>query len=179
MQTLCEAAGADGFINFPFMGKAERKISAEPLFERIGKRGGTAAFAKKINASEQRIANWKHRGIPAAEVGRVASAIGISYEQYMKEAGQELPPVARQPAAQYTIEAAKLLEDYNALPDWLQEHIARKAAELRNYAESLPAYVRDGMKGPPKDPASYADWERHIVEEMLARRVPAKSKDRK
>lgn len=176
MQTVCEAAEPDRSINFSFMGKGEGKISAVPLFTRLG-RGGASAFAKKYRASEQRIANWKRRGIPAAEVGRVAAVLGITYEEYMREAGVEIPSVARQPGGQYTLEGQRLLNDFNALPDWLQEHIARKTAELRAYADSLPAYVRDGMKGPPKDPASYTDWERHIVEDMMKR--GSKTKERK
>lgn len=180
MQTFCEAHGLGRSLNFLFMGKGDRKISAAPLFERLG-RGGAAAFAKKINSSEQRVANWKRRGIPAAEVGTVAGALGMTYEEYMRAAGHEVH-VARQRPGQYTIEAAKLLEDFNALPDWLQEHVARKAAELRQYADSLPSYVRDGMKGPPKDPESYAAWESEIVADMIARSSSAsktKLKERK
>lgn len=78
-------------------------------------------------------------------------------------------PGVAQPSGQYTIEAAGLLEDFNALPEWLKEHIARKTAELRRYADSLPEIMKEGMKAPPKDPESYRTWERNIEAEMARR----------
>lgn len=149
---------------------AERKIPAAPLFERLGNsRGAAKKLAEKLNVSEQVVANWKRRGsIPWAELHRIAAYLGISPEQYLTEAG--LPThVARQPGAQYTLEAHTLLEDFRALPEWLQEHVARKTAELRRYAESLPPYLRDGMRGPPKDPERYRTWERDMEDDMRKR----------
>ena len=44
----------------------------------------------------------------------------------------------------------------------------------------MPAYVRDGMKGPPKDPQSYKAWERNIEDDrdrlLKATRVSPKEK---
>jgi hypothetical protein len=79
----------------------------------------------------------------------------------------------RQITAQYTLQAAAMMEDFNALPVWLQEHITRKTAELRKYADSLPAFVREGMKAPPKDQAGYQNWEREIEADMAKRKLTA------
>jgi hypothetical protein len=150
------------------MAADQKKISSDPLFKRIGKKKGSAAlFAAKLTVSEQALSNWKRRGIPRGEVPRVAAALGMSTETYLSEAG--VPTVLRQEGAQYSLESATLLEDFNALPSWLQAHIARKTAELRKYADALPTMVREGMNNPPKDPERYRDWERRIEDDMLQR----------
>lgn len=170
MSTFCEADGLERPVNFSFMGKGATKIPALPLFNRIGRtKGGAAGFAKKIDLSEQRLSNWKRRGIPARELPRVTAALGINVETYLREASQS-PDRAGEPGAQYGSESATLIEDFAALPTWLQEHIARKASELRRYAESLPTFVRDGMKPPPKDAEGYRVWEREIELDMAKRR---------
>lgn len=152
--------------------------TARPLFRRIGQRGG-AAFGRRpgIDASGQQVNNWKRRGVPEAKIGRIASELGITYEQYMQEAGLSTGKKVQQTSSQYTLDRVALINDFEALPTWLQEHIARKAAELRAYAESLPAYVREGMKAPPKDPDAYRAWERNIESDM-ANRVGAGGEDK-
>lgn len=156
----------------------QQTVPAGPLFKRIeAKRGGKAAFAKQLDIDHGRLSNWKKRGIPWAQVTRVAAAIGMAREEYLAEAGLS-QKIARQPRGQYTIEASTLLEDFNALPDWLQEHIARKTAELRKMSDSLAPMVRDGMKGPPKDPARYREWERGI-EDLMNAQIAKPEKERK
>lgn len=176
MSTFCETVTTGRGINFVLMPKTDEKqigIPAAPLLKRIGKsRGATAAFAKKLQIDHGRVSNWKKRGIPWAQLPRVAEALELTPDQYLAEAGL-LKPRARQPSMQYTLEGANFLEDFNALPEWLKEHIARKTAELRNYADSLPAYVREGMRGPPQDPQSYAAWEKNIVVDIEARKLRA------
>jgi transcriptional regulator with XRE-family HTH domain len=145
------------------MTRKRQEISAVPLFSRLKKKLNLkpAEFAKKINESDQAVSNWRHRGIPQAKVYKVAMALGMSYEEYMREAGQPVP-VLDQERAQYTIERQALLDDYDHLPPWLQEHIARMARELRAYADALPQFVREGMASPPTDAEAYRQWVRNI-----------------
>lgn len=44
-----------------------------------------AQLGRKINATDQRINNWKHRDIPAKEYLAVASALGWSVDQLLSE----------------------------------------------------------------------------------------------
>ncbi|TAK84330.1 MAG: hypothetical protein EPO20_14675 [Betaproteobacteria bacterium] len=157
------------------MGRGDKKIHplAEPLFKRIGKKGGAAGFATKLNVSEQVVSNWKRRGVPALEVPRVAAELGMTTEQYLAEAGYPRVQKAEQPATQYTFEASTLMEDFLALPDGLREYVSRKAAELRAYADALPAFIRDALK-PPTDPERYRAWERDIEADMTRRRLEEK-----
>lgn len=154
------------------MPKPQRKIiSGAPLFKKLDTdRGGATAFAKRLEVSEQALSNWRRRGIPAVELPRVAAALNITVEKYLLEAGHTVTTL-REPGAQYSIEGQQLLEDYLALPDWLQEHVARKTSELRKYADSLPAMVREGMKGPPKEPERYRAWERQVEDDMIKRGI--------
>lgn len=70
---------------------------------------------------------------------------------------------------QSTIEAGQLIEDYRALPEGLQSHIARKTAELRRYADALPRFIRESLR-PPADPESYRQWEQDIEADMYAKK---------
>lgn len=69
---------------------------------------------------------------------------------------------------QGSLETSKLMEDFEHLPSGLQEHIARKTAELRAYADALPKFIRDGLR-PPSDPESYRAWEREMEADMYAK----------
>lgn len=69
---------------------------------------------------------------------------------------------------QHSIETAKMMEDFEHLPDGLKEHIARKTAELRAYADALPGFIRDGLR-PPSDPDSYRKWEREMEADIYGR----------
>lgn len=151
--------------------KKEGNISADPLFKRLG-RGGAVAFAKKINSSEQRVANWKRRGIPSRALPHVAAAIGLSVEQYLQEAGYPGVQGIEEPRIQYTLELDALKDDFLALPDGLREYVARKTAQLRAYADALPQFIRDALK-PPVDPERYLAWERDIEADMMMKRQGA------
>jgi hypothetical protein len=144
MQTICEAAQDARTINFLFMAKAEKKISSTPLFGRLSK-GGAAKIAEQLNVSEQVISNWKRRGVPAAEVGRIAAVLGISYEQYMLEAGRPLN--VAQPA-QYTL--AEMETVRGALKQALA--ILEKRAEAPVTIVRKPLFsTLDGNKSPSPD----------------------------
>jgi hypothetical protein len=68
-------------------------VSSKPLFSWFDQeKGRRTRFAKAGDYSDGRITNWKSRGIPAAEVGRIANLMGISYEEYLTAAGVQLGP---------------------------------------------------------------------------------------
>jgi hypothetical protein len=146
----------------------EEKVSAEPLFTRIRGKGGASAFAEKLNVSEQVVSNWKRRGVPWRKLPKVAAALGISVERYLEEAGYPSVRALTHTPEQHTLEASALMEDFLALPDGLREYVARKAAELRKYADALPKFIRDALM-PPSDPERYRAWERDIEADMLAK----------
>lgn len=151
------------------MASSKQQISAAPLFNRLGREKGKAAkFAQDLQISRQVLANWRRRGVPAAQVPKIANLLGITTEVYYREAGLALNVLNQEPA-QYTIEAAKLMDDFNALPGWLQDYVARLTEDLRRYTDALPAMVRDGMKSPPRDPEQYRQWEKNILDDMHKR----------
>lgn len=148
------------------MGEAERRISARPLFAKLDKeKGAAAALAEKLNISHGRLANWRKRGVPAAMLPHVAAYLGLSTDDYLRAAGWPRIGTILEPRGQYTIEGQKFLDDFYALPDGLQEHIAKKTAELRAYADALPPFIRAGLK-PPTDPEAYRAWEKDMELDM-------------
>lgn len=69
------------------------------------------------------------------------------------------------PDPQQSIHADALLKDFNALPPGLQEHIARKTAELRRYSDALPEFIKSALR-PPTDKEGYRAWEREMEADM-------------
>lgn len=148
MSTLRVTTGRSREIHSTHVPKdAPRKtIDAAPLFLRLGDRpGAVAKFARDMGISQQRVTNWRNRGLPAAELPSVAAALGITVEQYLKEAGRE-PQVLRQQTADYlTDDERELLEAYrSATGRWKVaiKHMAKlrgdanqdEAADTMNYA---------------------------------------------
>lgn len=142
----------------------EPKISALPLKAWLAKqgRGGRTQLARKLNISAGRLSNWLRRGIPKGQVYPVAIEMGISYPEYLLQAGA-LPPNAK--PAQGSLEEIALLADFEQLPDGLKAHVARKTEELRELYESLPSFLQASLKKRP-DPESYKEWEKGIEELM-------------
>lgn len=131
------------------------RISARPLIARLAERGiAQRKFALDHGYTAADITNWKARGVPRAELPKIANWCGLTVEAYIAEATGR--PVQR------PLEAAALLDDYNALPDGLKEIIARKTAALRRYVDSLPPFLRDAMRRAPSDPEQYLKWEAQI-----------------
>jgi len=89
----------------------------------------------------------------------------MTTDAYLEAAGKPRIAVLKQPQGQYTIEGQKFLQDFYALPSGLQDHVARKVAELRQYADALPPFLRAALK-PPADQESYRTWEREIEGDM-------------
>lgn len=160
-------------LNFSLMGEEEKRIDAKPLFDRLdASKGEAARFAKKMGLSHGRVANWRNRGIPAAMLPDVAAYLAMSTDAYLEAAGRPRPAVFQQPPGQYTLEGQKFLDDYYALPEGLREHVAKKTAELRAYADALPAFIRNGLR-PPTDPETYRAWEKDMEVDMRRRLLEA------
>lgn len=68
------------------------------------------------------------------------------------------------------LEAEQLVADFMTLPHGLQQHLRPKAGELRQYADSLPPFIRKALGGPPDDSAGYRAWEREIEADMALRK---------
>lgn len=88
-------------INSPFMGKGKPRQKAKPdtaparpLFDWFAEqKERRRKFVGKMGYSDGRITNWKKRGIPLAELGRIAHAMGITYDEYMAFAGVAMPKI--------------------------------------------------------------------------------------
>lgn len=142
------------YINSLFMGRGKAKPETAPakvLFDWFAKqRDHRRDFVEKSGYSDGRITNWKTRGIPLAELARVAALIGLTYEEYLVEAGVQ-PPRFRS-AVQPNIEEAHairrlrkalpayrayvlslaLMEDHQKQQlflDIMREHVPNKAVE--------------------------------------------------
>lgn len=139
-------------------------VSADPLFSWFDASPANRAKLRAAGYTDGRITNWRRRGIPRAQVGDVAGLMGLTFEQYMARAG--VRHHVADPQQQYTLEADALMLDFLALPEGLREHVARKTAELRAYAQGLPSFLREALK-PPADAERYRAWERDIEAAML------------
>ena len=63
-------------------------VSAKPLFAWFNAdKRRRRDFVGQTGYSDGRITNWKSRGIPMAELGKVAGRMGFTYEEYLVEAG--------------------------------------------------------------------------------------------
>lgn len=154
-------------LNSLFMGEVEKEptIPALPLKSWLATkgRGAKTQFAKKLNISPGRLANWLRRGIPQGKVRAVALAMSVDYDGYLALAG-----VIETKPKQIDIDDVSIMKDITALPPGLKAHLARKAAELRELYETFPSWIKHGMENPPADPGAYKQWEQDI-EAMIAR----------
>jgi hypothetical protein len=142
------------------------RISAGPLISRLASRGvAQSKFAVDHGYKPADITNWKARGVPRAELPKIAQWCGLTVEAYLAEAS------GNQTGVQRPLEAAALLDDYNALPDGLKEIVARKAAALRRFVDAFPPFLRESLHHRPRDPAKHREWEQQI-EDAIARLDP-------
>jgi hypothetical protein len=84
--TVRETQAQERHLHFLLMAKT---ISAAPLFARLKSRGAKAAFAKQLLISEQVLANWKKRGIPASRIPAVSAALQMTMEEYYRLSGND------------------------------------------------------------------------------------------
>ena len=145
--------------------RTAQKVSAQPFLRRLKERGvNQSRFAIEHGYTPADITNWKARGVPRAELPKLARWCGLSVDSYLIEAG------APQPAAQSRpLEVAALLADYEALPDFLKGVIARKTAALRRYVDSADPLTRKLLDSTPDDPARHRQWEQEIEAAMHVR----------
>jgi hypothetical protein len=173
VSTFCETYAPRRYLHSAPMGNGQRLIDAKPLFDKLdSEKGAAAKLVIRLGVSHGRLANWRTRGLPAAMLPEVAAYLGMTTDGYLEKIGRVSVRRMLQPPGQYTIEGEQLLADFYALPDGLREHIARKTAELRKYADALPSFLKDALK-PPTDPESYRSWEKDMEDDMR-RRVAAR-----
>jgi hypothetical protein len=133
-------------------GSSRQRIPSGPLFARLrAKAGAAAAFARALGISQQRLTNWKRRGVPSSELPRVAMALGTTVEAYLKETGREPAGFVRQPAVFLTPEEQQALDDFRrASPKWrlvLALLGGLPAAEQDEAADAVHAALADRRRG--------------------------------
>lgn len=121
MQTAC--LGTAPYTS-PLMGKPKARpelISHLPLFRWFEADKKNRAKLRDAGYTDGRITNWKRRaGIPRAEIADVAAIMGLSYEDYLLEAGAA-PNSVHQARASYVVgdDTLELLQGYTkAQPSW-------------------------------------------------------------
>lgn len=62
----------------------DTNVSSQPLFAWFDQNKDNRAMLRAAGYSDGRITNWKRRGIPIGQVGRIAAYMGISYEEYVR-----------------------------------------------------------------------------------------------
>lgn len=76
------------FINSVFMLPPDDDvIPAKPLEQRLQERGAKADFARQLDITQAVLTNWFARGIPQRRLRAVCQAIGVSVDDYRREAG--------------------------------------------------------------------------------------------
>lgn len=129
---------------------------AEPLFDWFEADRQNRAKLRTAGYSDGRITNWKSRGVPLAELGRVAHLMGIAYDEYLALADVSLPkldgPVSPNieeahairrlrkalPAYRSYVLSLALMENHEKqrlFLDIMQEHIPNKTVE-RAYGDA-------------------------------------------
>lgn len=123
-----------------------------------------ADLATKMSVHRQTVHKWIYetKGPPPAALFQLADLLDLSARYIAVAQGPRKP---NRQTAQNDPQITKLLDDFNALPDGLKDHVARKAEKLRKYAESLPSFLRDSLK-PPVNGDAYRSWEREMEGDM-------------
>lgn len=60
------------------------------------------------------------------------------------------------------LDTPSLVDDFEALPPVIREHVAAKTKELRGLFDAMPVHIRNLVQAPPEDPVRYAEWEASI-----------------
>ena len=140
-------------------------VSAAPLFAWFAAdKRRRRDFVRQAGYSDGRITNWKSRGIPMAELGKVSGRMGLTYEEYLVEAG--VPAVSTGPVSPNIEEAHAIRRLRKALPayrgyvlslalmeshekqqlflDIMREHVPDR--EVEKAYGAAPHTVRSGVK---------------------------------
>lgn len=97
--------------------KAET-VPAEPLFRWFEEeKGRRARFSREAHYSSAVVTNWRVRGIPRAEVSKVAAHMGLTEEAYRAEAGAPIVPPPSVLPVGLPKDEAELLRDYRRSSD--------------------------------------------------------------
>lgn len=134
-------------------------VPAKPLFDWFkADRSRRPAFVKATGYSDGRVTNWKERGLPRAEVGRVAQFMGLTYEQYLAAAGEKVS-VAKQPAAppyhQLSEESLEIARAFDQLQPQARDYIREQVFIYTVIDKAFP-WLRHGKP----IGTSYQDFER-------------------
>lgn len=89
--------------------------TALPLLRRINDgRFTKAEAARSLGVLPQHITNWLARGIPAAQLHRVAALCKLTTDQYRAEAGLPVNEMAQRQTAGLTPDETRILDAYRA-----------------------------------------------------------------
>jgi hypothetical protein len=149
-------------INSTFMGKKPVRaqaptVSADPLFGWFKKSRQNRAKLRAVGYSDGRITNWKDRGIPRAQVGDVARHMGLTFEQYLAEAGEDGNLVQEPPAAYGLLspEALSIARAFDEIEPQAREFIREQVFIYTVIDKSFPWLRRGRPVG-----SSYEDFEK-------------------
>lgn len=131
-------------------------VPSAPLFAWFDKeKGRRAKFARDSGYSDGRITNWKSRGIPEAEVGRIAGLMGMSYEEYKVAAGVEVPGATSLGIRLQIEEAEAIKRLRKGNPDWRRYVLGLAMVELEQQdlllttmRQAVPDYKVSDAFGP-------------------------------
>lgn len=94
-------------------------IPALPLLDWLKSKGSRQAeLARDMGWSDQRLTNWKRRGIPARELHKVAAAMGITSDEYRTRAGLDRPP--REPIKSTSVQPGPIVRGDAPLISWVR-----------------------------------------------------------
>lgn len=63
--------------------RLSESVSSKPLFDWFSQSRDNRAKLRSMGYSDGQITNWKSRGIPRGQIGRIAPMMGLTYEQYV------------------------------------------------------------------------------------------------
>lgn len=75
--------------------RLSESVSSKPLFDWFGQSKDNRAKLRSMGYSDGQITNWKSRGIPRGQIGRIAPMMGLTYEQYVMIAEAPTQPRKR------------------------------------------------------------------------------------
>lgn len=133
-------------------------VSAKPLFEWFDNDKANRGKLRAAGLSDGQITNWNKRGIPRAQLDRIAPLMGMTTEQYLVAAGEAQPNAVRQPAASYagiSDEALAIARAFDQLQPQAREFIREQVFVYTVIDKAFPWLRRGRPVG-----ASYEDFEK-------------------
>lgn len=110
-------------------------VSAEPLKRWFEKDKANRAKLRDAHYTDGRITNWLKRGIPRAEVGKIAPMMGLSHDEYLAAAGEEVKTSHGLILQIEEAEAIKRLR--SAIPDWRRYVLSLAMIDKKDTQQTL------------------------------------------